>query len=192
VHHFPTIRELDAALRDHHDRRTSAGHGAVAAAVMLLVRDRGGGSEILLGRRATRTGDPWSGHMALPGGRLDHPAETPLGAAVRETIEEVGFNPLEHGRLLGELEPVLGLGNAVRVAVFAAVIETDIEPDCSDELTVAWWAPIDTFVRRIVRVDELAVRVPALVGSDPFGVTAVVWGMTYRVLDNARVLVHGG
>ena len=46
---------------------------------------------ILLIRRADRSGDPWSGHMALPGGRRE-PSDSDLAAtAIREVAEEVGI-----------------------------------------------------------------------------------------------------
>ena len=46
-----------------------AGHAHAAVAVVL--RDGEEGAELVMIRRAHREGDPWSGHMALPGGRQD-------------------------------------------------------------------------------------------------------------------------
>jgi len=46
---------------------------------------------ILLIRRADRSGDPWSGHMALPGGRREAGDSDLAGTAIRETAEEVGI-----------------------------------------------------------------------------------------------------
>lgn len=46
---------------------------------------------ILLMRRATRKGDPWSGHMSFPGGRMQRDDEHPRATARRETFEEVGL-----------------------------------------------------------------------------------------------------
>ena len=46
---------------------------------------------ILLIRRADRSGDPWSGHMALPGGRREAGDSDLAGTAIRETVEEVGI-----------------------------------------------------------------------------------------------------
>jgi 8-oxo-dGTP pyrophosphatase MutT (NUDIX family) len=181
---FPAIDALAAALAG----RTPPAADGIVAAVMLCVRDLGAGTEILLCRRAERDGDPWSGHMSLPGGRLD-PGETPLAAAVRETIEEVGFHPLDHGELLGPLDPLHGHVNTVPVAPFAALVRTAVEPTPSDELAAAWWAVIDTLEERRVRVREVPYLVPALVGSGSDGREAVVWGMTYRLLESARELV---
>ena len=49
--------------------------------------------ELILIRRAQREGDPWSGHIGFPGGRIE---ETDLGnpfkTAIRETKEEIGVS----------------------------------------------------------------------------------------------------
>ncbi len=46
---------------------------------------------VLLMRRATRQGDPWSGHMSFPGGRVETGDASPRATAMRETREEVGL-----------------------------------------------------------------------------------------------------
>jgi 8-oxo-dGTP pyrophosphatase MutT (NUDIX family) len=181
---FPDIGVLAAAIAG----RAARPPVGARAAVMVCLRDRGSGPEVLVGRRQVREGDPWSGQMALPGGRLDHADETPLDAAVRETIEEVGFDPLAHGRLLGPLEPVAGGARRLVVAVFAAEIVSTVEPAPSDELQAAWWAPFAALTERLVRVPEVPYEVPALVGDGGDGREAIVWGMTYRILTSARAL----
>lgn len=61
---------------------------------------------ICLIRRSEREGDPWSGHIAFPGGRRE-PHDPDLRAtAVRETHEEVGLD-LGPARLVGVLSPQL-------------------------------------------------------------------------------------
>ncbi len=158
---------------------------------MLCLRDRGRGTEVVIGRRQERSDDPWSGQMSLPGGRLDHPDEPALAAAVRETIEEVGFDPLAHGELLGPLETVHGGARQVFVATFAAEITSDVEPDPSVEL------PVDV-VDAVLRVrGALGARARGAVpgagvrrARAPTAASSVVWGMTYKVLTSARELVR--
>ena len=41
------------------------------AAVTILIREEDGDHQLLLIKRAIREGDPWSGHLALPGGRAE-------------------------------------------------------------------------------------------------------------------------
>lgn len=62
------------------------------AAVAILLRERAGGLEMLMIERAHRPGDPWSGHMAFPGGMLSAHDRHSLAAAVRETHEEIGLD----------------------------------------------------------------------------------------------------
>ena len=50
-----------------------------------------GDPEVLFIKRASRQGDRWSGHIALPGGRRDPEDADDLAAAVRETREEIGL-----------------------------------------------------------------------------------------------------
>ncbi|MEP6687797.1 MAG: NUDIX domain-containing protein, partial [Gemmatimonadales bacterium] len=61
---------------------------------------------VLLIRRADRAGDPWSGHMALPGGRREETDPDLVATAVRETFEEVGLS-LAPADLLGSLDDVV-------------------------------------------------------------------------------------
>ncbi|MCB9781011.1 MAG: CoA pyrophosphatase [Alphaproteobacteria bacterium] len=59
---------------------------------------------LLFIKRSEREGDPWSGHMAFPGGRVDPTDASVQAAAVRETWEEVGLDLARHGRLVGRLD----------------------------------------------------------------------------------------
>lgn len=59
---------------------------------------------LLFIKRSEREGDPWSGHMAFPGGRVDPADASPRAAAERETWEEVGLPLARAGRLLGALD----------------------------------------------------------------------------------------
>ncbi|KAI9288885.1 hypothetical protein BC943DRAFT_272503, partial [Umbelopsis sp. AD052] len=56
-----------------------------------MVQRDGGYPEILYIRRAKRSGDPWSGDMAFPGGR-NEAGETDQDTVVREVREEVGLD----------------------------------------------------------------------------------------------------
>jgi len=75
--------------------------GARRAGVALVVDASG---SVLFIRRAEKVGDPWSGHIGLPGGHA-HPQESFLEAAIRETWEEVGIQLLPN-HALGSLDDV--------------------------------------------------------------------------------------
>lgn len=53
---------------------------------------RHGDPEVLFIKRASRAGDRWTGHVALPGGKRDPGDVDDQAAAVREAAEEIGFD----------------------------------------------------------------------------------------------------
>src|SRR4051794_37638584 len=81
-------------------------NGRRQATVALLLRecDRRG-LELLVIRRAENEYDPWSGHMALPGGGYEPGDSSVYGTARRETLEEIGID-LDEGQFLGRLDDV--------------------------------------------------------------------------------------
>jgi 8-oxo-dGTP pyrophosphatase MutT (NUDIX family) len=156
------------------------------AAVMLCVREEDGEVHVLLVRRAERAGDPWSGHVGLPGGRPSPADRDLLDTARRETVEEVGFDPLERGRLLGAL-PVLHTRTLrVRVASFVAHVPDPVEAVLSDELTGAWWTSLPRLRPERTIVPELPDPVDALLDDAGAPSPHVVWGITYRILGLLR------
>lgn len=61
------------------------------AAVSIILAPSKEGEVILLIKRASHPGDPWSGHLAFPGGKIDAEDDSPLETAIRETREECGL-----------------------------------------------------------------------------------------------------
>ncbi|MBA3893954.1 MAG: CoA pyrophosphatase [Gemmatimonadales bacterium] len=142
---------------------------------------------VLLIRRAERVGDPWSGHMALPGGRRDPTEPDLLATAIRETAEEVGLE-LRSGHLLGSLDDVVPRTPslppiAVRPYVFALPGRPELI--LNHEVAGVRWAPLDLLlhpgthhtVRAEIRGESR--EFPAYRLDD-----AVVWGLTERVLSS--------
>lgn len=62
-----------------------------------------GEPEVLFIKRASRKGDRWTSHIALPGGKRDPEDADDRAAAVREAIEEVGVDVEQHGIACGNL-----------------------------------------------------------------------------------------
>ncbi len=163
------------------------GPGAAVAAVL---REGTAGAEVLLIRRAERAGDPWSGHMAFPGGRRD-PADRDLHAtAVRETREEVGLDLDADGRLLGRLADMDAIARARRTGLtitpFVFALERDVPLTFADgEVAEALWAPLAPLAR-----GEGAGTVPyqregRTVELPCWHVQGrVVWGLTYWMLQS--------
>lgn len=62
-----------------------------------------GEPEVLFIKRASRKGDRWTSHIALPGGKRDPEDADDKAAAIREAKEEVGLAVDEHGIECGNL-----------------------------------------------------------------------------------------
>src|SRR5689334_10230467 len=104
-----------AAFRDRAHRPATLRGDERFAAVAAVLRDRGGEAEVLLIRRAQKETDPWSGHMAFPGGRQDPSDRDLLHTAVRETEEEVGLELRPEEHLIGRLDDLAAVARGHRV-----------------------------------------------------------------------------
>ena len=104
------------------------------SAVAMILQVRAGELQILMIKRADREGDPWSGHMAFPGGRMEKSDSNGFAVAVRETAEEVGLALSTEDECIGRLSdlnarPQKGaLGMAVTPFVFRLEREVNLVP----------------------------------------------------------------
>lgn len=110
---------LRRAVARHSPPEVVSEEGLQLAAVALIFTPGPEGLELCMIRRSDHPDDPWSGHMAFPGGRRDAEDNTSLHTAMRETLEEIGV-ALEHEDCLGGLSP---LRVPYRVSGAAMVIE---------------------------------------------------------------------
>lgn len=184
------------------DGPSSFGGGAIHAAVILMLRPLSGATdgvrapaEILFIRRAEREGDPWSGHIAFPGGRPAVGDPDLLSVAVRETSEEVGIDVRRGGRVLGRLptiDPLSARLPPIDVTPFVALAPegADARPD-PHEVEGAVWIPLPSLssagrsavVRHVIRGERR--EWPAY--PTPAG---PVWGITERILTGFLALAE--
>jgi len=162
----------------------SRGRQAAVALVLAPDPDEAGSLSLLLVRRSEREGDPWSGHMALPGGHADATDADLLQTARRETLEEVGIDLID-AELLGRLDDVTTLRSFdIMIRPFVFWTSTQRPVTLSDEIAEALWVPLNALAgdtlrsTREVTVRGATLRVPAYVIGE-----RVVWGMTFSLLE---------
>ena len=191
---MPSFADLDAirrAFTAHAPELQPVSGDAAAprAAVAVCLREQPGGAELLFIERARRDGDPWSGHMAFPGGRVEPGDRSARRAAERETFEEVGLS-LVGAEALGRLDDMRGHHAAGHPAlVISAFVYHVPEPPplvLSDEVEQAFWFPLVGLLDPRRHVDyrfgpASEYCFPGIVVGDP--VRHVVWGLTYRFLE---------
>jgi 8-oxo-dGTP pyrophosphatase MutT (NUDIX family) len=158
------------------------------AAVAAVIRDRDGDAEVLLIRRAERVGDPWSGHMAFPGGRQDRADLDLLHTALRETEEEVGLRLDAERNLLGRLDdlPAVVRGERVGLVIAPYVFAIQGEPllvPRAEEVDEVVWASLSALSRGAHDTRYSYQFEGRTIELQGFALGKhVVWGMTHRML----------
>lgn len=179
-----TVAAVRAALAGHLPREERAPEARPAAVALVLSATPEGLAALFI-ERATRADDPWSGQIALPGGRRDPQDADLLATAMRETLEETGVD-LGVAERLGTLDdlyprtphlpPVV-----VRPFVFSVEYAPALVP--SHEVTSAFWVPLS-----VLRSSEARKEVTLLLRGERLRFPAyalgehVIWGMTERII----------
>lgn len=142
--------------------------GKGEAAVGLLTN----GENILLIKRAKRDGDPWSGHIALPGGFVKD-GESREKAVLREILEETSIDLGENSivRRMPAQHPM----NRRYVTVYPFVLSVQgyegaiPGPEVEDI--------------RVVRLKDLVHKEHYFYGRDAYLADDwIIWGLTYKIL----------
>lgn len=141
------LREVERYLRQFHPQRKWYRRWVRRSAVAVVLRERQGRLQALMIERARRVGDPWSGHMAFPGGMQDPGDRHSLAAAQRETLEEVGLDTVHHARLLGRLSDLVSRPHRGRrpMVITPYVFALDQTPSLklNHEVADTLWVPLD-------------------------------------------------
>ena len=171
------------------------------AAVALVLRGGTEGPELLVIKRSEAERDHWSGHLALPGGRVEPEDENLLATALRETFEEVGIDLRAGGEVLARLGTVRPQSPyAPRVSVTPFVVAAPPEYDAgragskqlqlSEEVAAAFWAPVEALKRGgrsgVFRMTFAGVEREWPAYPSEHG---MIWGITERILTEFLSLV---
>lgn len=159
--------------------------GRRRAAVAVVLHDAPAGLEMLFIERAERVDDPWSGHMAFPGGRVCPADADARAAAERETREEVGLE-LAGAEAFGRLDDLhAGIRLVAPLVLSAWVYRIPARAPLllNHEVREALWVPIETLrdPARHVGYRWGPTRLPGVLVGEPD--RHVVWGLTYQLLQ---------
>lgn len=189
---MPSLEQIRAALSEHEPAVITADDVARAAVAMVL-REALEGPEVLFIERAKREGDPWSGHMAFPGGRVEPDDAHVREAAERETLEEVGLS-LVGAEPLGRLDDKQGNPvSSPRLVISAWVYRVEDSPPLAPnhEVQEAFWFPLRQLrdaARHIPYESPRAgLEFPGILVGEPD--RHVVWGLTYSFLESFFLVV---
>jgi len=157
--------------------------------VALILRETTAGLELLFIHRAEHADDPWSGHVAFPGGRAEHADRDLTATAVRETREEIEIDLVRCGEPLGALDEVRAMarGRPVDLAIRPYVfwLRQAAEPRPSPEVDSVFWLALDDLLGPAWRstlertYQGVPVQLPCFRIDDH-----LIWGLTFRMFES--------
>jgi 8-oxo-dGTP pyrophosphatase MutT (NUDIX family) len=164
--------------------REPKSRGLRFAGVSIILRD-GVVPSVLLIRRAERDGDPWSGQIAFPGGKMQPEDRTTRDTAARETMEEIGVDLDRTANFLGYADTTTTHNGTMDVvpSVFTLKEEVKIRPN--EEVASYRWANLEDFLnpngKSTYRLEygDRTIEMPAYLVGD-----YIVWGLTHRILES--------
>ena len=161
------------------------------AAVALVLAGSAHDLSMCFIKRAPHPQDPWSGHMALPGGRFEESDGDSRAVAVRETFEEVGLTlapehdigPLSEMPIARQPHPLAGVLSPHVFYLTGPTPDFNIDPR---EVAEAFWIPLRHICDQSNLVTKTWDKRP-YPGIEFRG--EMVWGLTLRVLYSFTQLV---
>lgn len=182
-----SLPTLEARLRERIAETPDLTDGRRRAAVAIVLHE----ARVLLMKRAIRAGDPWSGHISLPGGGFHVEDETLLRAAMRETHEELGVD-LVGAKFLGQsppLAPMMSGPLGVEVTPFVWVVDREPPLVLNHEAAGTFWLPLERTIAGAFdgefdfEHEERRMKLPSWTYEGH-----VIWGLTWRLLSDVLIL----
>jgi 8-oxo-dGTP pyrophosphatase MutT (NUDIX family) len=165
------------------------------SAVTIVLHDIDGELSVLMIERAKSEGDPWSGHMAFPGGRVDPSDAHSYDAALRECEEEVGLKLLDFGALIGRLSELpthwrKDVRDKMYVTPFVFQLNSLPELTLNYEVADTVWIPLRYLADEVNRQtftwsnDEVSFELPCYHYQGK-----KVWGLSLAMLDELMAAI---
>ena len=181
------LKLIEGSIANYRPKRKFLRHLAKSSSVAIILRKRKRIFEVLMIKRADREGDPWSGHMAFPGGRRESRDKDSYATAIRETREEVGISLPECASYIGRLSDKharparYNLGMFVTPFIF--IMNKTSNFKLNHEVASLVWIPLEFFLDTGNRGDMLwqqrsrDIRVPCY-KYEQF----TIWGLSLSIL----------
>jgi 8-oxo-dGTP pyrophosphatase MutT (NUDIX family) len=171
--YLDNVETLSEVLQPFSDR------GDADAAVALLLKIADQDLKILFVKRVENPKDPWSGHVALPGGRRNEEDRNLKETVVRETLEETSINLLDRSRFLGSMTPLRLKHRPMKILCFIVLLEHEPAIKLNEkELESSVWISLKELTQHKGTFKSVLGEFPAYIVGD-----TVIWGLTYRILE---------
>ncbi|MDA1076455.1 MAG: CoA pyrophosphatase [Proteobacteria bacterium] len=183
------LNDIRLRLATHSPTEFDPNHTTRKAAVAIILRQRAEQADILFIKRAEKDGDPWSGHMAFPGGHLESHDDDLKAAAMRETLEEIGLD-LSMATYLGAIDQQRAQprGRVLNMLIAPHVFELHDEPtfDLNYEVAEVVWSPLAPLAFNHLHDTEIKPMMgkPTVFNGYRLSDRHFVWGLTYRMLKS--------
>src|SRR6267154_4326011 len=184
---LPSVVKIRSALASHRPIAAEEEEGVRKAAVALIFRlGKDDVLELLFIKRAEYAGDPWSGQIAFPGGRMEGGDASLAETAIRETREETGIDLTREGMVIGvwdDLRPRTVRLPAIVVRPYLVLVDRDDPLRLSQEVALAFWLPFAALARRESWHEETVSARGVQINARVFRHQEhIIWGMTERIL----------
>lgn len=181
------LSEVVQALREHQRALSTLPASTRRAGVALILAEHWEELSVLLIQRAVRNSDPWSGHIAFPGGHQERSDSDLFETVVRETQEEVGIvlSPTDYVSQLPFEKPYTSdQGSDLLVGPFVFVLREVPKLVLNQEVSEVIWVTLEQLnsgellSQEIVHFNNNEYQLPGFRLNDK----QFVWGLTYRIL----------
>lgn len=155
------------------------------AAVVILLRSNDKNIEVLLVKRAIKITDPWSGQIALPGGKRNSNDENLKNTAMRETLEETGIDLRIYCRFLGTMKSFRSVQKPeMKIVPFVFFQEKNQKIKLNDELVEYFWISLKDIQMNEDVIEFQSKEYPA------FNIHQnKIWGLTFRILQKLLLIL---